>query len=574
MINRYSTSEFRPVSSSIILIYKVSGGASRLLSLEQRKRERERMLAPQVSQENRPGWVLRYDCSLGVETRKTIGIRRHIVSLLLITLLATIVYSRVTLAYFCGYDDFFEARRAALVDQFDVNAVFITTHYNSFKYRPLSRAVNLLTYLMHPGDALQFRLRNLAFHELAGSCVYVLALLLFESWPAACIAALLFLIHPLANQTVDAADWTNTIANSIFLGSLIFFLLSLRREKIWLLILSVACSVIDVLFYEAAIMLPVLMTTWWAIDSLAKRRLPKLSYVAVFLVANLLLFGSYLLFRQHVVHGAGTSISTPFSIVKGLMEYVAALLLPFDMVLANAWFHTPLPSELLTKGLEKVALAAAVGLCVLAIVVFRFRGQIARATTALGWSNIWLLLSAMLLSILPLVVFTDHVSETYVYLPLAFFCILLGRALTLIRPPAARNITVSFLVLSFCCATWVRNERVYTCGSEAKRILSTLAAPAFRTGHWRIDVAKTVGTTTHQRFGIYNYHGLDTLGTGDGGLGDFGLQGVEAAAQMASQNSQLQVYLHSPTELRAACDQRTANQACFWVAPNGGVTPF
>jgi hypothetical protein len=504
-----------------------------------------------------------------------IDIRRHILSLLLVALVATAVYSRVSLAYFCGYDDFLETRRAALVDRVDVEGVFTTTHFNSFKYRPFSRGLSLITYLVHPGGALPFRLRNLAAHALAGAGVYILALLFFESWPAACISALLFVIHPLANQPVAAADWTITTANSIFLFSLIFFLISLRRRSPGFLILSAVCAQIDVLFYESSIMLPVLMTVWWARDSLVNKSLPKLKHVVIFALAYLSLFGSYLLVRHHVVQGARTIISAPLSIVKGLLEYGAALLLPLDLVLLNTWFHFPLPPELLAYGISKgVLVAAAVFLSILICIVLVYRRRIAAGMAQVGWANIGSLLAAMLIAILPFVVFSGHVSETYIYLPVAFFCVFLGRALLLIRPAAARNIVIGFLVLSFGCATWARNERVRACGTEAKRILSTLAAPAFRTGEWRIDVAKTEGTLPSRHFGIYNYHGLDTLGSNDGGIGEYGLQAVEAAVQMASENSAVRVFVHSANELRANCEHRAGNQVCFWVAPDGTVTPF
>jgi hypothetical protein len=500
---------------------------------------------------------------------------RHVVSLVLIALLATVIYFRVSLAYFCGYDDFLETRRAALVDRFNARAVFTTPHFESFKYRPLNRAVNLLTYLSNPGEALPFRLRNLAFHELAGAGVYILAFLLFGSWPTACLAASLFVIHPLANQSVDGAVWTNTTANSIFLFSLILFLLAIRRRHIGLLILSAVCAVVDVLLYEAAIMLPVLMTVWWCIDCFANKRLPSLRYIAVFLVANLTLFGCYLLLRQQVIHGARTAITPPLLLIKGFTEYGVALFLPLDLVLANTWLHTPLPSELQSSGIANAVLPlAALVLALIALGGWIYRRPMANIMTQLGWPNAALLVSAMILSILPLVVFSDHVSETYLYLPVAFFCILLARLLLLMPSAVVRNSIVVVLAYLFLCATWVRNERVRACGSDSRRILSTLAAARFQNGQWRMEVAKTPGTVTPLHFGIYNYHGLDTLGSGEGGLGIFGLRGVEAAVQMKAQNPQLAVTVRSADELRADCEHPAKNQACFWVAPDGKVREF
>jgi hypothetical protein len=505
----------------------------------------------------------------------TIDSGRRMIGVLLIVMSASALYFRVSLTYFCGYDDFMETRRADLVDRVNPRSVYTTTHFDSFKYRPLNRAATLVTYLTHPGDALPFRLRNLAFHELAGVEVYALALILFESWPAACLAGLLFVLHPLANQSVDAAVWTNTTANALFLGSLLLFLLGMRRRNLRLLLLASLCSAIDVLLYEAAIMLPVLMSVWWAIDCLANKRWPRFREPAVFVFANCSLFGTYLLFRQHIVHGARVGVTPPLSILKGLAEDAGALLLPFDLVLANTWFHTPLPSELRANGIGKIALiAAAVIIALLVFALFKYRKALAACATEVGWPNFLLLTSAMALSILPLVLFSEHVSETYLYLPLAFFCILLGRLLTLIPSVPARCITVVLVLFMFCCATWVRNERVRTCGVEAALILSTLAAAPFHQGTWQIDVAKTPGTITPLHFGLYNYRGLDTLGSGDPGLGEFGLRGVEAAVQMKARNPRLSVTVHSAVDLRTVCAHPAPNQACFWVAPSGTVAPF
>src|SRR5258707_743299 len=91
---------------------------------------------------------------------------RHGAGVALIVAFSTLLYAHVTESYFCGYDDFLDVQRAQFVDQFDPGKILTTTHYGSFKYRPIQRVSNLLSYLAAPGEAIGFRARNLFFHEL------------------------------------------------------------------------------------------------------------------------------------------------------------------------------------------------------------------------------------------------------------------------------------------------------------------------------------------------------------------------------------------------------------------------
>ncbi len=81
---------------------------------------------------------------------------KHVTILAAILLATGLTYSRLPSAYFCAYDDFLEVHRAAFEDTREPAKVFTTTHFTSYKYRPLNRGINLLTYWAGDGTVQLF----------------------------------------------------------------------------------------------------------------------------------------------------------------------------------------------------------------------------------------------------------------------------------------------------------------------------------------------------------------------------------------------------------------------------------
>jgi hypothetical protein len=506
-----------------------------------------------------------------LDATMNLHMRKHLAILGLILALTTLIYARVSTTFFCGYDDFLEIQRANFVDRVDPVKVFTTTHFDSFKYRPLNRGANLVTYLIHPNDAIPYRVRDLFFHEISIVAVYCLGLLLFGSLPAAAIAALLFSVHPLANQVVNAAVFGNAEANALFLVTLVLFFFSLRRSSMALLCLALVCGALTVFIYESSIVVAPLMAGWWALDYLFTRRLPPLRFLLVFVLMGGVLFSSYLLARQHFGAGGRTPVYGPKVIVKGAVEYGVALLLPVDLVLAHDWLETPLPSEIMADEMRTAVLVGATVGAVLIVVFFLQRRRIAALLAAAGWPELLFLLLAIGLALAPFLVFTDHVSETYIYLPAAFYCLILARLLAFIPSRTALIIVVAALAALSVSATWDRNQRVYACGSTARRLLSNLPLADWKQGEFRISAAKSPDTVTPPRYGIYNYAGLDTIAAGEPHVNEYGLRGLEAAAQVLTGNPDIHISILNPEELPAKCADQP-NGSCYWIHPDAAVS--
>jgi hypothetical protein len=489
----------------------------------------------------------------------------------MILALTTVVYARVSTAYFCGYDDFLEVGRADFVDRIEPAKIFTTFHFDSFKYRPLNRLSTLVSYLIHPNDALAFRIRNLFFHLAAVVMVYLLAMLLFQSWPVAAIAALLFSVHPLANQVVVGAVMSNTEANALFLLALVLFIFSLQRSNLGLMAVALICGAVSVYVYESSIVIPGIMVMWWALDYLFTRRLPERRFVVVFVVLGGVLFGSYLIVRHQLNPGGHTPVFGPPVIVKGMAEYGVALVSPVNLMLAHQWFGMPLPGAISPDEIEKfVFIAAAVGFGLLLLLAHQFR-RIVDLLARAGWQPMLFLLLGIGLALAPFLVFTDHVSETYCYLPVALFSLLLARLLAFIPSRGALIAVIAVLVGLSASATWIRNGRVYACGSTAHRLLSGLPLADWKQGEFHILVAKTPGTVDEPRFGLFNYSGLDTIDPEPPHANGKPLGALESAVQLATGNPNVHVRIDTAEELPARCADPTAGQ-CFWIHPDGAVS--
>ena len=493
--------------------------------------------------------------------------RKHLAVLGLTLALTTLIYGRVSAAYFCGYDDFLEIQRAAFADRFDPVKIFTTTHFDSFKYRPLNRVSTLATYLIHPNDPKTYRIRNLLCHEISIVAIYCLGMLLFDSWLAAAVAALLFCIHPLANQVVVAAVFGNAEANALFLSTLVLFFLSLKRSSVPLLSLALFLGAISVYIYESSIVIAGLMAGWLALDYLFAKRVPSRRFLMVFVLLGGVLFGSYLVARQHFTPGVRTPIFGPVVIVKGAIEYAVALLMPVDFILAHDWFQTPLPSEMVPEeALTAALIGAAVGAVAIVVALFQ-RRRIAALLARAGWPQLLFLVLGMALSLSPFLVFSDHVSETYTYLAAAFYCLLLARLLTLIPSRGVMIVAVAVLVGLFGSATWDRNQRVYACGSTALRLLSNLPLADWKQGEVQVSVAKSPDTVSLPRYGFYNYGGLDTIAAGEPHVNEYGLGALEAGARLITGNPDVHIQIYNPNELPSHC-----GGLCYWIHPDAGVS--
>jgi hypothetical protein len=515
------------------------------------------------------------------------GIRgRAILLALALALPVVLVYARSSKAYYCSYDDFWEVHRAAFEDTREPLRIFTTSHYDSYKYRPFNRLATHVTHKLGGGRPEIFRVRNLIFHVVAVWLVYVLGRRILGSVHVAAFGALLFGLHPLANQSVNIAVTSYTMAHSAFLASLLLFLRSLRAGRSWWAWLAggLLSGWVSLLLYDTSIVVFGLMGAYLALAWMVHGRPPvSRRFVGALVLMSGSLLGVYVLLRSvavaQVLGGVKPDWPSPGVLLRNIAVYAGALLLPVDPVLAREWWGTPLPSDIrLTGGvlwvMGSAAVLAAAGAVWLLAQWIRPGPGGPGADERLG---IGFLLCAIVAPLVPVLVVTSHPSESYVYLPVAFYALLLSYALDRISRslniPRARglHVLVALALLAPASAgTWVRNERTLRCGATAERIMSGLPWAKLRHGDWTVLLGHRPGRPPGLRYGHYNFTGLDTINDSDGS--DFTLS---AALQVLAGNDRLRGEILQAGDLVRRCTSPPSDlQLCWWVDDDGTLEEF
>ena len=501
---------------------------------------------------------------------------RHVIFVFVICLATAVLYANVTRAYFCAYDDFLEIHRAAFEDSQDPSRAFTTSHFDSPKYRPLNRLLSLWTYQASEGNPLFFRVRNLAIHLINVVLVYTLGWLLFGSLPVSAAAAALFGLHPLANQPVIGALWTNTIAHTGFLLAIVTFIVSLRAKR-WAIWLSIALisGWLALLTYDSSIVVFPLMALYgvFYVWIFQRRVLPRRFMTASSAITAALMAAYFLLRVVFVSRGwsqAAETVPAPGIIAKNISMYLFALLSPLDTVLANQWLNLPLPSEIALDNFTLAAIAILALLLALGLVA-AVRYAVRRnpmAIRSIDWAAVAFLAFAIGLPLLPVLLFSSHPSETYLYLSVAFYALLLAYALGRAADamPARKRTTVYACVIllfaaMFSAATWTRNNRVLRCGTTASRIIHALPAELSTGGPWTVSFAPAP-ESRQTPYGFYAHRGIYTIGDDDGA--------VTAALQFVYGNPLLAGELIEPGQSAERCrDHLSSSRICFMVYSDG-----
>ncbi|MGH7769352.1 MAG: hypothetical protein ACREQP_18050, partial [Candidatus Binatia bacterium] len=459
----------------------------------------------------------------------------------------------------------------------DPSRIFTTPHFGSPKYRPLNRLAILWTYQAGDGNPMPFRVRNLAFHLLNAALVYALGWTLFGSALVAGAAAAWFGLHPLANQSVIGATWTNTMAHSGFLLAIVMFTASLRARR-WALWLTGALvsGWLALLTYDSSIVVFPLMALYFGLYVwlFRRRAAPRRFLVAGSAIAAALMVlyaAARMLFISDGLSHAASAVPAPGIIFRNISMYVFALLAPIDTVWANEWLNLPLPSDLhldtnLVAALAAAALLPATGFAAAGTYAVRRHPELIRGA---DWAAVAFLLCAVALPLLPVLVFSSHPSETYLYLPVAFFALLLAYALGRIIDAAAPRrgrtayiVVVLSLAAIFAAAIWTRNDRVVQCAATAHKIISGLPAGLSSGGPWTVSLTPAPDASQAPPYGFYRHRGIGTIGDDDDAL--------TAALQFAYRNPFLTGELVEPAELAERCRSiLSPRQICLTVYSDG-----
>jgi hypothetical protein len=297
-------------------------------------------------------------------------------------------------------------------------------------------------------------------------------------------------------------------------------------------------------------------------------------FIILFAALSGMLLGSYFLLRAlFVPQGWGqatTSVPSPGIVLKNVGTYAFALLLPVDSVLANEWLRTPLPSEieLDVSAVITAGALAMVTLLGLTLVIWRWARSNSIAMPKLDWVAVSFLVCGIAAPLLPVLLFTSHPSETYLYLPAAFYAVLLSYVLDrlLLGSQASKGrivyaVTVVVLLGLFSAAAWVKNQQVVQRGEIAQRILSGLPDTSLMNGVQTVHFAYAPGEPVTHQYGLYG-----------GGHGHWPDHAIESALQLVYQNELVTGEVVEPEELVTRCQPASSSPyLCLWIHWDGRV---
>jgi hypothetical protein len=491
------------------------------------------------------------------------SVKRALIDGLLIVLVGLTFFAKVSTAYFCGFDDFGETHRAVFEDAHHPSRIFTTTHFGSTKYRPLNRLSTYVCWKIGNGSALPFRLRNLFFHLLCALCVYGIAWVCSRDREISLFAGLLFCLEPVANQTVVAAIFTNTVAYAFLLGAFLLFLYWLHLGSVRVLLASLLLILLGLFFYEPVIVVFAMMFGYLLVRKSERRRVTNVQIcawaggVAAVLVA-------FAVVRTIYVHGSNAAVSSK-GVMRNAVVYAAGLVSPLDAVSANQLLGTTLPPEIHLSAKTWLWLIAAVLALAIALSLHLRNPRVHEGFHHLDKGIATFLVGSIAAALMPFLVYSPHPSETYLYLPAALYSILLTMLLRALLPSNFfYRLAMASILLCFAYGTWVRNQRVSECGSVAKRILTQLPTGDWTKGHPDIRLANAPNEATVHRYGIYGYEGLTTIDPGDPNLSP----SARSALQLATGNPHLNVEIVDPSTMGKSC---TIAKSCFWVYRDGRV---
>jgi hypothetical protein len=493
-----------------------------------------------------------------------------------ILLVAVLLYGGTLHVYYCSYDDFREFRRSALEDSQDWTRTFTTSHFNTFRYRPLSRLIQLWTWRITPDSPLSSRVRNVACHLANIALIFGIARLLFGNLGIAAGAALLFAVKPSANQHISGAVWPNMVSHLTLMVTLYVFLRVWRgRRSIPGAIAVALLGWLTTLQYEASLTIFASICIYGLIDWLWKRNpRPPLAFVTVFCLASAMLVGGYMGARR-LAHGGwlrGPQPQPVATVVKTQVALWSAISTPVDYVLLSRLLDEPLPPETSFARMRPLEFSVAAGILAFAGLLL-WRARRLHRAGLLDLPHVVFLVIACALTFSLQSLFVPP-SESYIYpasglLSILIAYLLLGEGFLSSGPAAARQLRaggamVGVLVLLGAAAVTLRNQELAVCGATVRNIHDGLPVAQMKQGDWRVAFAAVPDQPLPVPYALCQRRGVWAVG-----WNEFRSAAFDWAVQLWTMNPRAHGELLSAEEMPAACAGPAPGRLCFWVDARG-----
>ncbi|MDO8743495.1 MAG: tetratricopeptide repeat protein [Candidatus Brocadiaceae bacterium] len=353
----------------------------------------------------------------------------------LITVLPVLIYLN-SLGNTFVYDDYLTITNNYFIREWRYLSAFFSQKYfaisNELTYRPIVTLSYFVDYALWQLRPWGYHLTNLIIHTLNVYLVYFTAYHLFKNRITAFISCLLFSVHPIFSEAVNAVSYREDLLSASFL--LVAFILFIQYNKstnrryfiIWYA-LSLLTYLLAMLSKETAFVLPFLILSYELIFQ--KNHIVNLHNRTRRLVANyagyLAIGGFYLFLRFYLFHNSGESVGYPGNSVfvnfimmtKVLGYYVKLLFIPVPL---NADYIVPL-----TFSPADAAFVISITLLIITAILLIKKCRLSSIWT---FSTIWFFVT--LLPVLNIIPINNIIAERYLYIPGIGFTMLFGSLLT------------------------------------------------------------------------------------------------------------------------------------------------
>ena len=353
----------------------------------------------------------------------------------LITVLPILIYLNSLWNTFV-YDDYLTITNNYFIREWRYLSAFFNQKYfvisNELTYRPVVTLSYFVDYAIWQLRPWGYHLTNLIIHTLNVYLVYFITYYLFKNRITAFISCLLFSIHPIFSEAVNAVSYREDLLSASFL--LVAFILFIKYNEstnrryfiIWYA-LSLLTYLLAMLSKETAVVLPFLILSYDLIFQ--KNHIVNLHNRTRRLAANytgyVVIGGFYLFLRFYLFRNPGESVGYPGNSVfvnfilmtKVLGYYVKLLFIPAPL---NADYIVPLTFS--------PADAAFIISIILLIITAILLVKKCRLSSVWTFSTIWFFIT--LLPVLNIIPINNIMAERYLYIPGIGFIMLLGSLLT------------------------------------------------------------------------------------------------------------------------------------------------
>ena len=353
----------------------------------------------------------------------------------LITVLPVLIYLN-SLGNTFVYDDYLTITNNHFIRERRYLSAFFSQKYfaisNELTYRPVVTLSYFVDYAIWQLQPWGYHLTNLVIHTLNVYLVYFAVYRLFKNRITAFISCLLFSIHPIFSEAINAVSYREDLLSASFL--LVAFILFIkynestnRRYFITWYALSLLTYLLAMLSKETAFVLPFLILSYDLIFQ--KNHILNFHNRIRRLAANyagyIAIGGFYLFLRFYLFHNPGESVRYPGNSVfvnfimmtKVLGYYVKLLFIPAPL---NADYIVPLTFS--------PADAAFIISIILLIITAILLVKKCRLSSIWTFSTIWFFVT--LLPVLNIIPINNIMAERYLYIPGIGFTMLFGSILT------------------------------------------------------------------------------------------------------------------------------------------------